>query len=495
MKIKTAYLGLPILVGALLFSGIALAHPPTIAIDAIPDMEFESFPESYTVTGTVTHASATGPGEINVCRLTVLKVTVSDGVNPSVTILDDATPKTTFGWSPSCAVSDDWSTNWDITAPGTYTLTATIKHVGATGSDEEVSVITEEVVIVDTTAPVIVPTVLPDANANGWNNTDVEISWDVTDPDSDILSTEGCETVVLTDETAGTTITCTATSEGGTSEESVTIMIDKTAPTISGSRTPAPNANGWNNTDVVVDFSCEDALSGVGTNTVAGGTVSTDGAGQSVTNSGECVDIAGNSAANATVSDINIDRTAPVIVITTPGDESMFSFKEVVNAFWSATDALSGVDTAIGTTASGDPIDTNPIGAYTYTVSATDLAGNMSLLTNDYTVVPYSFGNFLAPLNLAKKDFNKLSTIPVKFQLFGLGGGFIPDAIAQLWVDGVPAVSSGSANAENYFRYDRAVNQYIFNLSTKMPVLTLGTHTLRVTLDDGSSHEITVRIK
>jgi hypothetical protein len=32
---------------------------------------------------------------------------------------------------------------------------------------------------------------------------------------------------------------------------------------IGGGRTPAPHAQGWNNTDVAVRFVCEDALSGV----------------------------------------------------------------------------------------------------------------------------------------------------------------------------------------------------------------------------------------
>jgi len=46
---------------------------------------------------------------------------------------------------------------------------------------------------------------------------------------------------------------------------------------------------------------------------MAGTTLSTEGAGQSVTNSGICTDRTGNAAAPATVSDINIDKTPPVI--------------------------------------------------------------------------------------------------------------------------------------------------------------------------------------
>ena len=94
------------------------------------------------------------------------------------------------------------------------------------------------------------------------------------------------------------------------------INIDKTAPVISGSRDPEANANGWNNTDVTVSFTCADSgsvQSGIATDTVAGDTLTSEGAGQSVTNSGACVDNAGNAASSATVGGINIDKTRPQI--------------------------------------------------------------------------------------------------------------------------------------------------------------------------------------
>jgi len=80
---------------------------------------------------------------------------------------------------------------------------------------------------------------------------------------------------------------------------SFTWVIDLTAPTISGSRLPAANPNGWNNTPVVVSFQCSDVLSGL----AAGSpppptTLSSEGANQSV--SGTCADQVGNSA-SATV--------------------------------------------------------------------------------------------------------------------------------------------------------------------------------------------------
>ncbi|MFN8489616.1 MAG: hypothetical protein U0350_18675 [Caldilineaceae bacterium] len=36
------------------------------------------------------------------------------------------------------------------------------------------------------------------------------------------------------------------------------LQLDKTKPTISGSRTPAANSSGWNDSDVTVSFTCAD---------------------------------------------------------------------------------------------------------------------------------------------------------------------------------------------------------------------------------------------
>src|SRR5207249_7958000 len=94
------------------------------------------------------------------------------------------------------------------------------------------------------------------------------------------------------------------------------INIDKTHPLIAGSRTPAANLHGWNNQNVTVSFTCTEqgaVQSGLATNSVAGKTLATEGASQSVTNTGDCVDKAGNVAVSATVGGINIDTTAPVI--------------------------------------------------------------------------------------------------------------------------------------------------------------------------------------
>mgnify|MGYP003861510629 CR=1 FL=1 len=120
---------------------------------------------------------------------------------------------------------------------------------------------------VDSTPPVIIATVSPEANANGWHNTNVTINWTAEDPESGIASSSGNETVILTNETAGTTLICTATNGAGMSaSQSVTVKIDKTAPTI----TYSGNERVYT-VDRIVNISAtaDDALSGLAFSTAS----------------------------------------------------------------------------------------------------------------------------------------------------------------------------------------------------------------------------------
>lgn len=78
----------------------------------------------------------------------------------------------------------------------------------------------------------------------------------------------------------------------------------------------ASESETWFNNDVLVDFICADGgaePSGVAENSVTSAILNKEGAGQSVTSTGDCVDQAGNRALPATVAQINIDKTAPVV--------------------------------------------------------------------------------------------------------------------------------------------------------------------------------------
>ena len=74
------------------------------------------------------------------------------------------------------------------------------------------------------------------------------------------------------------------------------------------------------------------------------------------------------------------------MTITTPADGGEYANSTTVAADWSVSDALSGIDTSSATTPNGDPIDTSGLGSKSYSVSATDLAGNSSSVTHNYEV-------------------------------------------------------------------------------------------------------------
>ena len=112
----------------------------------------------------------------------------------------------------------------------------------------------------DTTPPVITPNVAGALGVNGWYVSDVTVSWNVTDPESAITVQTGCDPVTINADTAGTTLTCSATSAGGTSAQSVTIQLDKTAPALSPAVSPNPvTLNG----PATATANATDALSGI----------------------------------------------------------------------------------------------------------------------------------------------------------------------------------------------------------------------------------------
>jgi alpha-tubulin suppressor-like RCC1 family protein len=92
----------------------------------------------------------------------------------------------------------------------------------------------------DSTAPVITPTMAGTQGTNDWYRGSVVVTWTVADAESAVTATNGCETTSLASDTTGVTLTCEAISGGGTATESVTIKIDRAAPSLAPSTQPDP---------------------------------------------------------------------------------------------------------------------------------------------------------------------------------------------------------------------------------------------------------------
>lgn len=151
-------------------------------------------------------------------------------------------------------------------APGTYTYEAAW-DIGATGSTvpgsqpdingSKVTATYTVTVPADTTAPVITPHVSGTLGDNGWYTSDVTVTWDVVDNESTISSKTGCDSTTITSDTTGTTLTCSATSAGGTASKSVTIKRDATAPSVQCEPVPT----GWQASNVTINCTASDATS------------------------------------------------------------------------------------------------------------------------------------------------------------------------------------------------------------------------------------------
>ncbi|HEX8500818.1 MAG TPA: pectinesterase family protein, partial [Pyrinomonadaceae bacterium] len=358
-----------------------------------------------------------------------------------------------------------------VTAEGTTVITFYSKDEA--GNSEAPQTFT---VKLDKTAPVISDVTRTAANAAGWNNTDVVAGYTATDALSGFDSGASLSgTLSFNDEGAGQSKNIVVTDlAGNTANQTVgDVNIDKTAPVIDASRVTPANAAGWNRTDVLAGYTASDALSGLAAGTSPNGahTFAAEGAGQSHTFTVE--DLAGNSS-SATVSGVNIDKTAPTLSVVRPEEGAFYALNQQVSADFACADNLSGNATCDGTVVGGSPLDTASVGPKTFTVGTADEAGNLTTVKVNYTV-----GYQLAPLYEAGQVHKAGGTIPVKLQLVDVAGANLSAAAVTVRALGVslitsetygPVADSGNANPDGGFRFDPTLGEsggYIFNLQTK----------------------------
>ena len=189
-----------------------------------------------------------------------------------------------------------------------------------------------------------------DASApSGWSSAGVTVTLAATDNLSGVAATyyslDGAPTAVgssvAIDSEGVHTLTYWSVDGADNVEatRSVTVRIDRSAPTITHSLSPAPNTAGWNNTDVSVAFSCGDALSGIASCTALQ-VLTGEGASQHV--AGHAADNAGNTADDDVT--VSIDKTAPSVAAAAdraPNADGWYSSDVIVSFL--CGDALSGV--------------------------------------------------------------------------------------------------------------------------------------------------------
>ena len=230
---------------------------------------------------------------------------------------------------------------------------------------------TSPAVSIDTTAPAtsaIAPA--------GWTATDQTVTLEPHDGLSGVAATysrldddfakSGTSVAVVGDGTH--TLEYWSIDKAGNEEahKTVKVTIDGSTPTISHTLVPAPNDKGWNNTNVIVKFTCVDTVSGIAACT-EDQVVAEEGKAQLVP--GTATDNAGNTAADPAL--VNLDRTAPTVKgAADRGANSHGWYRDDVTVSFGATDALSGVDTFTEPKTLGEGEEQSVTG------TATDNAGN-----------------------------------------------------------------------------------------------------------------------
>jgi hypothetical protein len=352
---------------------------------------------------------------------------------------------------------------------------------------------------IDLTDPVISGA---DIIQTAWRNSPLTANFTASDALSGLanpldgtftLATSGDSPNATTPVTDSKTISDNA---GNSDTRTISAFVDTGDPTISGSASPAPNANGWNKTNVDVSFTCGDSLSG----TASCGpdqTLQSEGSGQSA--SGTATDNAGNTA-STTVNNINIDKTNPsVSLVGGPANNGSYYFSLVPSApTCDASDDLSGLAGLCSVTGYS-----NAVGSHTVTATANDKAGNSNSASNNYSVLGWTFNGFYQPVDMSG-TLNTIkggSTVPIKFELFaGNTEMSDPDNVKSLQyakvncdgsapTDAIEMVATGSTQ----LRYDTTAGQFVYNWKTPTGAGTC--YKATITAQDGSAKSALFKLK
>ena len=255
----------------------------------------------------------------------------------------------------------------------------------------------------------------------GWNS---ELAFDKV-----VTLSEGSNTITIYAEDAA--------GNRSTQTFNLATSLDSIAPVTTATRTPAPNAAGWNNTAASLQFVSTDSGSGVQDirySVNGGAAVTTPGTTATVAfgTDGQysvsyfAVDNAGNAEA-AKNEAVWVDMTAPVVTFS---GNIEYTLDQAVSLNCNATDNLSGV---AGTPCAAALIAKQawelPLGTTTVNITVMDIAGNTTPASASVTVT---------------STFDSLSSVTTTF----LGGANGQSMIAQL-AAAKDAAARGNTQAAN----------------------------------------------
>jgi len=279
----------------------------------------------------------------------------------------------------------------------------------------------------------------------------------------------------------------------------ITWTADTNPPAIS---CDAPDGQ-WHSNNVVLACTAVDIGSGLANSGDAAFTLTTDIAAgvetaQASTDSRQVCDKANNCASAGPIAGNMIDRKAPIVSITSPAGNAVFTLGQSAAANYACQDGGSGVASCTGGVASGAAISTSSVGSYNFVVNGADKVGNSSSAVAGY-VVSYRVCLLYNTSTAVKAG----AIIPIKLRLCDAAegnvsaGGIALTAVDIAAASGAvitPVPDRGKTNPDSAFRYDATLGGYIYNLNTKG--LASGTYRLNFkAASDPVSHAAEFKVK
>lgn len=191
-----------------------------------------------------------------------------DKTPPMITASASPEPNS-YGWNNTDVTvtfdaSDELSGVESVTKPVIVTTEGAEQNVNGEATDLAGNTATASVMVsIDKTPPTITASISPEPNANGWNNTDVTVTFDASDELSGVESVT--KPVTVTTEGAEQEVVGEAIDyAGNTATVSVGVNIDKTPPAVSVAADPStlwpPNHK---MVDITISGSATDTISGI----------------------------------------------------------------------------------------------------------------------------------------------------------------------------------------------------------------------------------------